>query len=78
MPQVLTNWSGVTMVDRSTSRSPSSLIQIFSQGSGLGAGPSIFTPSRLNLLPWQGQAMMPSSGFQAVRQPRCVQVADSA
>ncbi len=40
------------------------------QGSGLGAGPAILTPSRLNLLPWQGQAMMSNSGFHAVRQPR--------
>jgi len=35
-----------------------------------GAGPSIFSPSCLNLLPWHGHAMMPSSGFHAVRQPR--------
>ena len=31
-------------VERSTIRSPSSLSQVRSQGSGLGAGPSIFSP----------------------------------
>ena len=36
--------SAGTSVERSTSRSPSSLIQILFQGSGLGAGPSIFVP----------------------------------
>src|SRR5271157_3365861 len=61
-------------LERSTSRLPSSLSHMRSQGSGLGAGPSIFTPSLLNLLPWQGQAMMPRSGLYAVRQPRCVQM----
>src|SRR4029077_12657894 len=66
----LTNCMGRMVTERSTIRSPSSLIEVCSQGSGLGAGPSIFSPSRLNLLPWQGQAMMPSSGFQAVMQPR--------
>ncbi len=47
-------------------------------GSGLGAGPSIFSPVRLKLLPWQGQAMMPRSWFHAVRQPRWVHTALSA
>src|SRR5271165_6399 len=65
-------------LERSTSRLPSSLSHMRNQGSGLGAGPSIFTPSLLNLLPWQGQAMMPRSGLYAVRQPRCVQMAERA
>src|SRR5664279_4855958 len=74
----LTNCMERIVMERSTIRSPSSLIQVCSQGSGLGAGPSILTPSRLNLLPWQGHAMMPNSGFHAVRQPRWVQTALSA
>src|SRR5271157_3174122 len=65
-------------LERSTMRLPSSLSHMRSQGSGLGAGPSIFTPSLLNLLPWQGHAMMPRSGLYAVRQPRWVQMAESA
>src|ERR1700674_61250 len=74
----LTNCMERMLMERSTIRSPSSLTQVCSQGSGLGAGPSIFSPSRLNLLPWQGQAMIPNSGFHAVRQPRWVQTALSA
>src|SRR5690348_4721940 len=61
------------VVERSTIRLPSSASQTFSQGSGCGAGPATFMPSRLNRLPWQGHAIKSSSGFQAVRQPRCVQ-----
>ena len=38
-------------LERSTNRLPSSFNHMRSQGSGLGAGPSIFTPSLLNLLP---------------------------
>src|SRR5579859_2843254 len=49
------------VVARSTMTSPSSLIQSCSQGSGFGAGPATFIPSLLNLLPWQGQAMMSKS-----------------
>src|ERR1019366_4852124 len=75
---ILKYCSGGMSVERSTIRSPSSLTQVLSQGSGLGAGPSIFSPVRLNLLPWQGQAMMPRSWFHVVRQPRCVHTALSA
>src|SRR5215469_17257882 len=42
--QTLTNCMGRTSVERSTMRSPSSLIHMCFQGSGLGAGPSIFSP----------------------------------
>src|SRR5271165_3351747 len=73
--QILKYCSGGMSVERSTIRSPSSLTQVLSHGKGLGAGPSIFSPVRVNLLPWHGQAMMPRSWFHAVRQPRCVQTA---
>src|SRR6266567_746061 len=76
--QILKYCSGGMLVERSTIRSPSSLTHVLSHGSGLGAGPSIFSPVRLNLLPWHGHAMMPRSGFQAVRHPRCVHTAFSA
>src|SRR5690242_11286309 len=66
------------VVERSTIRLPSSASQTFSQGRGCGAGPATFTPSRLKRLPWHGHAIKSSSGFQAVRQPRCVQIAPSA
>src|ERR1035441_5525099 len=38
-------------LDLSTNRLPSSFSHMRNQGSGLGAGPSIFVPSLLNLLP---------------------------
>ena len=47
-------------------------------------GPRFFRPvfcrrlKTANLLPWQGQAMMPRSGFHAVRHPRCVHTAFNA
>src|SRR6476660_2923545 len=66
------------VVERSTIRLPSSASQTFSQGRGCGAGPATFTPSRLKRLPWHGHAIKSSSGFQAVRQPRWVQIAPSA
>ena len=62
-------------MERSTSRSPSSLSQMRFHGSGLGAGPSIFSPSLFEFAAMAGQAMMPNSGFHAVRQPRCVHTA---
>src|ERR1700720_2969911 len=55
---ILRYCSGGMSVERSTVRSPSSLTQVLSHGSGLGAGPSIFSPVRVNLLPWHGQAIM--------------------
>src|SRR6266542_3033287 len=45
-------------LERSTINSPSSLSHMRSHGSGLGAGPEIFTPTQLNLLPRNGNAMM--------------------
>ena len=44
---ILRNCSGGMSVERSTIRSPSSLTQVLSQGSGLGAGPSIFSSGAL-------------------------------
>src|SRR5579864_2761451 len=67
-----------SVVERSTIRFPSSASQTFSHGRGCGAGPATFMPSRLNRLPWQGHAIKSSSGFQAVKQPRCVQIAPRA
>src|SRR5208282_3145711 len=85
MAQTLTKESrciGGTSVERSTSKSPSSLSHTRFHGRGLGAGPSILSPGfklarshTASLLPWQGQAIMFNSGFHAVRQPRCVQTA---
>src|SRR5438270_1452843 len=65
-------------LERSTIRLPSSASQTFSHGSGCGAGPATFTPSRLKRLPWHGHAIKSSSGFHAVRQPRWVQIAPRA
>src|SRR5690242_9028444 len=74
----LTNSCSLRVSERSTIRYPSSLSQTFSHGSGCGAGPAILMPSRLKRLPWHGHAIISSSGFHAVRQPRCVQMAPSA
>src|ERR1035437_7997311 len=67
---ILRHCRGGMSVARSTIRSPSSLTQVLSHGKGFGAGPSIFSPVRLNWLPWQGHLMMPNSGLHAVRHPR--------
>src|SRR5579862_7614295 len=73
---------GATSVERSTSRSPSSFSQMRFHGNGLGAGPSIFSPGfnlawseTENLLPWHGHAIIPNSGFHAVRHPKWVHTA---
>ena len=47
----LTNCLMAMASERSTMRLPSSLSHMRSQGNGLGAGPAIFTPSVVNLLP---------------------------
>src|ERR1039458_723881 len=58
---ILRYCSGGMLMERSTMRSPSSLTEVLSHGRGLGAGPSIFSPVRVNLLPWHGHAMIPRS-----------------
>src|ERR1035441_10914624 len=58
---ILRYCNGGMSVERSTIKSPSSLTQVLSHGKGLGAGPSIFSPVRVNLLPWHGHAMIPRS-----------------
>src|SRR5271165_965565 len=75
---ILKYCSGGMLLERSTMSSPSSLTQVLSHGSGLGAGPSIFSPVRWNLLPWHGHSMIPRSWFHEVRQPRWVHTAPSA
>src|SRR6201999_84912 len=39
---------------------------MFSTSSGLSAGPWATVPSRLNLLPWQGQSTVPSAPLSRV------------
>ena len=65
-------------IERSTIEIALITTHMRSQGSGWGAGPSVLIPSRVNLLPWHGQAMVSVSGFHAVRHPRWVHTALSA
>src|SRR6476469_9291023 len=48
---------------------------MFSTASGSWAGPLATVPSRLNLLPWHGQSMVPSATLFTV-QPAWVQIAE--
>src|SRR5713226_7959854 len=78
LPQTFRTCAGLMLCNLSTSSSPSAVSEIAKCGSGRGAGPSIFSPSALNLLPWHGHAIMSASGFHCVTQPRWVQTADTA
>src|SRR5579859_1392151 len=77
-PHAFRTLSGLMISSLLTNNSPSAVKLIAKCGKGRGAGPSIFVPSRWNLLPWQGHAIMFASGFHWVMQPRCVHTADTA
>src|SRR5689334_8571800 len=49
---------------------------MFSVASGLSAGPLATVPSRLNLLPWHGQSMVPSATLSTMH-PLCVHFAEN-
>jgi hypothetical protein len=49
---------------------------MFLVSNGRAAGPCATEPSRLNLLPWHGQLMVPSATVETVH-PKCVQVAEN-
>src|SRR3984893_3214252 len=65
--------SGKTGSQIKTTESPCTAMFLVSNGRA--AGPCATEPSRLSLLPWHGQWMVPSATVDTVH-PKCVQVAE--